>query len=395
MRKVIMLILFTFLLVPLYKVKAINTFDLPINQNISISKVTEKYKWYKLNEVDSRNENVFEHNCEYLELRETDYSFWSTEKPEQKYGRIIEEKEETSEDAVEYYYLKIDNILTSNLRTFEIRLYDEDNKRVNYYNVVCYNCSSTFPRENLFDNDFNTYFEVKFNQPITLILNEKTSKNIRVQFLYNKEDYLFGYRISKLDKYFNVIESKEENVETLVNRGAQYYSSYINSTNNNWKNIIKYYRYKDEYLVCSEKEYLDDYYEEVDGYIKDENRSIKSYDYEDVNVEPEIIEKEVLKEVIVPEEKTVFKEVLVPEEKIVYKYIENNSNNSCEYVSSQNIELDDKKEEIEVSSQVLSNNSDNKKITKRDIKFYVIFSIILLLIIFLCLFIKELIKKCR
>ena len=385
MRKVIISILFTFLLVPLYKVQAINTFDLPINQNISIKKVTEKYKWYKLKEVDSREENVFEHICEYLELKETDYSSWSTEKPESKYGRIIEEKEETTNEIVEYYSIMIDNILASNLRTFEIRLYD-DTKEVKYYSVVCYNCSSTYPRENLFDNDYNTFFEVKFNQPITLVLNEPTTENIRVQFIYNKEDYLFGYRISKLDKYYNVLESREEGLSTLVNRSNHAYSSYINSRSNNWSNSTstKYYRYKDAYLVCHEKEYLDDYYENVDDYIKDENRSIKSYEYEDVKIEPKVVEKEV------------FKEMVVPKEKIVYRYIENNnSNDSCEYVSSQKVELNDYKEEPKSSTIISNNTKANKEITKRDIKFYVIFSIILLLIILLCLFIKELINKCR
>ena len=378
MRKVIILILFTFLFIPLYKVKAINTFDLPINQNISINKITEKYKWYKLKEVDSRNEDIFEHICEYLELKETDYSSWSTEKPESKYGRIIEEKDENESEEIEYYYLMIDNILASNLRTYEIKLYD-DIKQVNYYSVICYNCSSAYPRENLFDNNYNTFFEIKVGEPITLALNEKTSKDIRVKFFYNKEDYLFGYRISKLDKNFNILESKEENISTLIDKSGPSYSSYINS-NSSWNQSVKYYRYKDAYLVCHEKEYLDDYYEEAENYIKDENQSIKVYDYEDVNIEPETIEKEV------------FKEILVPKEKVVYKYIEaTNSNDSCEYVSSQNIEINDYKDEIENSIQI----SNNKEITKRDIKFYVIFSIILLLIIFLCLFIKELIKKCR
>ena len=378
MRKVIIVILFTFLLVPLYKVKAIEEFDLPINQNINISKVTEKYKWYKLKEVDSRDENVFEHICEYLDLKETDYSSWSTEKPESNYGRIIEEKEETSNEEVEYYSIMIDNIQTSNLRTFEIKLFD-DYKEVKFYSVVCYNCTSTYPRENLFDNNYNTFFEIKYNQPITLVLNEPTTDNLKIQFIYNKEDYLFGYRVSKLDKYFNVIESKEENTSTLIDKSTNNYSSCINS-NNNWNQKTKYYRYKDMYLVCHEKEYLDDYYENVDDYIKDENQSIKSYEYEEVSIEPEIIEKEV------------FKEILVPKEKIVYKYLE--SNNTCEY-EDKLVKADNK--ENNIKDQIYSSNKieTNKKDVKQDIRFYVILSIVLLLIVFLCLFMKELIKKCR
>ena len=88
--------------------------------------------------------------------------------------------------------------------------------------------------------------------------------------------------------------------------------------------------------------------------------------------------------------------MVVPKEKIVYRYIENNnSNDSCEYVSSQKVELNDYKEEPKSSTIISNNTKANKEITKRDIKFYVIFSIILLLIILLCLFIKELINKCR
>ena len=111
------------------------------------------------------------------------------------------------------------------------------------------------------------------------------------------------------------------------------------------------------------------------GYIKDESQSINSYDYEDVVVEPKIIEKEV------------FKDIVVPEEKIVYKYIETNSNDTCEY----NTELIDN---VEVKDQEYSSIEEKNDI-KKDIKFYVILPIILLLIIFLCFIMKDLIKKGR
>ncbi len=380
MRKVIIFILFTFLFIPFKSIKAINSDNLPLNEDIKINNITKKYKWYKLKEVDSRKENVFEHICEHLELKETKFSEWSTEKPEEKYGRIIEEKEEFTTESPEYFAIQIDNILVSNLRTKEIKLYDDSGKEIKYRSVVCYNCTSTFPRENLFDNNYNTYFEIRHNQPITLILNEETNKNIRVQFIYDKEDYLFGFRISKLDRKFNVLESKEENDTSLVKLGAQYYASYINS-NKNWssENKIKYYRYKDAYLICNVKEYLDDYYDSIEGYIKDENQLIKEYGYENVVVEPEIVEKEVFKEIVVPKEKIVNKYITV--EKPVIQNEETNINNEkkCEYVEK-NIEKEEQK--IAVSKKI-------------NIKIYVVFTLFLLLIVFLCLFLKELIKKCR
>lgn len=379
MRKVIIFILFTFLFIPFKRIKAINTNDLPLNENIKINGVSEKYKWYKLKKVDGRKENVFEHICEHLELKETDFSNWSTEKPEEKYGRIIEEKEETTSENPTYFAIQIDNILASNLRTKEIKLFDDNGKQVKYNSVVCYNCTSTFPRENLFDNNYNTYFEIKHRQPITLILNEETDKNIRVQFIYDKEDYLFGYRISKLDRNFKVLESKEENDTSLVRIGAQYYASYINSYKS-WSsnNIIKYYRYKDAYLMCSEKEYLDGYFDLVENYIKDEKQFIKEYDYENVVVEPEIIEKEVFKEIIVPKEKIVNKYITIEKEISSQK----EETKPCEYVT--------KKEIVENKT-----NKNKETTNKNNLKFYVIIALFLSLIVFLCLFLRELIKRCR
>lgn len=378
MRKVIIFILFTFLFIPFKRIKAINTNGLPLNENIKINGVNEKYKWYKLKEVDSRKENVFEHICEHLKLKETEFSDWSLEKPEEKYGRIIEEKEETTNGTPTYFAIQIDNILTSNLRTKEIKLFDDSGKEVKYRSVICYNCTSTFPRENLFDNNYNTYFEIKQGQPITLVLNEETDKNIKVQFIYNKEDYLFGFRISKLDEKFNVLDSKEETISTLKKTNAQYYIGYTNSNDVDWSRSkkVKYYRYKDAYLMCSEKEYLDGYFDLVEDYIKDETKFIKEYDYENVVVEPEIIEKEVFKEIIVPKEKIVNKYITVEKEINSQK----EETKPCEYIIKKEIAENEVKE------------TNNKKFS---FKFYVIIGLFLSLIVFLCLFLRELIKRCR
>ena len=381
MKKVIIVLLFTFLFIPICEVKAINSFDLPINQNVNINSITEKYKWYKLKEVDSREESVFERSCEYLEIKETDFSPWSEEKPEEKYGRIIEEKIESNKEEVKYSAIMIDNVFASNLRTQEIKLFDDNWNQIKYSSIKCYNCTSTFPKENLFDNNYSTYFEVKYNQPLILILDEETTKNIRVQFFYEKEDYLFGFRVSKLDKKYNILESKEETIETLRRLSSETYSSYINSDKVKWSNntSVKYYRYKDAYLLCHEREYLDDYYEFVENYIKDENQNMKYYDYDSVYIEPEIIEKEV------------FKEIIIPKEKIIYEYIEASNDDSCEYETV----LKKTNTEYKDNSKVLQENQNKRKITKRDIKFFIIFSFILLIITVLCLIMKELIKKCR
>ena len=376
MKKIVLFILFVFLFIPFKKIKAINGYDLPINKDIKVNSVNDKYKWYKLKEFDSRNEDVFEHICEYLELKETGYSSWSTEKPEEKYGRIIEEKEEEFHSEVKYSAIMIDNILTSNLRTKEIKLYDDNWNEIKYKSVLCYNCTSNFPRENLFDNVYNTYFEIRHGEPITLLLNEETTKNVRVQFFYEKEDYLFGYRVSKLDNQYNVLESREENDSTLRNLSSPAYASYINSNKVNWSSDIKtkYYRYKDAYLVCAEKEYLDGYYDYVEDYIKDENQKVNYYDYDEVILEPEIVEKEVFKEIVVPKEKIVNKYITIEKEVCTKKEAKTNN---CEYV---------------VNTEV---NNSKEISTKKPIKIYVVITLFLLIIVFLCLFLKELIKRCR
>ncbi len=380
MKKVIIVLLFTFLFIPFKSIKAINSDNLPLNKDIKINSVNEKYKWYKLKEVDSRKENVFEHICEHLELKETEYSSWVSEKPEAKYGRIIEEKEEASSSEVKYSAIMIDNVLTLNLRTKEIKLYDDNGNEIKYRSVICYNCTSTFPRENLFDNVYSTYFEIKHNQPITLLLNEETTKNIRVQFIYDKEDYLFGFRISKLDKNYNVLESKEENDSTLRNLSSPAYSSYINSNKVNWSSDskTKYYRYKDSYLLCNEREYLDEYYDFVEDYIKDENQINKYYDYDEVLLEPQIVEKEVFKEIVVPKEKIVNKYITIEKENDSQKDEKNNESKPCEYV---------------INDTIKENKNSNAK--KLSFKIYAVFTLFLLLIVFLCLFLRESLKKCR
>ena len=388
MKKVIMLMLFVFLFLPICKVKAINEFDLPINQNIIINKSITKYKWYKLNEISSKNEDVFEHSCEYLELKESDYSPWSKEKPEDKYGRVIESKEEYLNGEIEYIAVRLDNVLASNLRTYEIKLYDDEGNEIKYFGVVCFNCTSTYPKENLFDNNYTTYFEIKQDQPIILVLSEPTTKNVRLKIYYSNEDQLFGYRISKLDNKLRILDSKEENISTLYKLPGQNYTGYINTNKVNWSNSSSnvYYRYKDVDLICYEREYLDDYYESVDNYIKDEKQFIVDYEY--LISEPEVVEKEIIKEVEIPKE--IIKEIEVPKEKVVYKYI--NTTNTCEFEEKEKSSIE------EEHSSVFETQVEEKNETKdirRNISFLIVFGCIMSLIIVLCLILKELIKKCR
>ena len=372
MKKVIIFLLFTFLFIPFKSIKANNEYDLPIGKDIKINSINKKYKWYKLKEVDSRTENVFEHSCEYLMFKETNFTEWNKEKPESKYGRTIEEKE-LSTDIIKYSKVIISNIYSPSLHIKELKLYDENYNELSYSNITCDNCSNQDNINNIFDNNYNTTVEVSYNSLINITLDNETSSNIRVLIIYEKNDFLYGWKVSAFDiKSNKVIYSKNETINTMVKIYSPIYGCYINSSELSWfNNSTKYYRYKDSYLLCYEKEYLDDYYESFDNYIKDETSFINSYDYEEVK--PNVIEKEVFKEIIVPKEKIVNKYITIEKEVPV------SETKSCEYVI---------KNEVKENKDV----KENKKISY---KVYVVFALFLSLIVVLCLFLKELIKRCR
>lgn len=371
MKKVIIFLLFTFLFIPFKSIKANNEYDLPLGNNIKINSINEKYKWYKLKEVDSRKENVFEHSCEYLVFRENNFTEWSYEKPEEKYGRIIEEKE-VSSDVIKYSKILISNIYSPSLHIKELNLFDEKYNELIYTNVTCDNCSNQNDIKNISDNNYNTSFEISYNSSLNITLKEETSANIRVRIIYEKNDLIYGWKVSAIGKNNKVIYSKYENIDTMVRINSSIYGCYINSSELSWtKDITKYYRYKDSYLLCYEKEYLDDYYESVDNYIKDENYFVKTYDYEEVK--PDVIEKEVFKEIIIPKEKIVNKYITIEKENII------KDKEPCEYVLKNEV-----KEE--------TNLKEKKKI---NVKICVLFILFLSLIVVLCLFLRELIKRCR
>lgn len=275
MKKVIILILFTFLFVPDIHSQTL-TNVLPLNKSITINKVEERYKWYKLKKVNEHYENSVEHSCEYFEDVNSDFNDWSLIKPEEKNNRIIEEKIVNIDLSNKTYNtLMLDNFIVEFLEVKEIVLTNASGIKIPFALSECINCNKSEAGNLLLNKD----------SKVILKLNNNYTEIIQIEIRFEKDNnILFWKSTLLLDKY----PVRSLGVPTLGKMGkvcSTNYCSYKAYAGLIWEEYSsyeeKYYRYKDTFVNCYyyEKEYINGYFSNYDGYIKDENTKMYFYEY--------------------------------------------------------------------------------------------------------------------
>ncbi len=357
MKKTIFTILFIFLFIS--NVKSLDwDSEIPVNKNIVIEKIEERYKWYKLNKTNERVENSMENNCEYFEKIETTFSDWNESIPEEKNNRIIEKKEEVIID--EYNIISFENFLTANISIKELKIKNSRNEILGYTITECRNCNASYEEyKYLYDNNRDTSVSITNNSVIRLKLDENCSDNPRIELYYNTEAVIFGWTVYLNYNSSVYVKKMDFNKANMILNSFPVSSYYIIPITSNWiyfeNNVRKLYRYKDSLVSCYdyEKEYLDGYFVNVDNYIKDESSKISFYKYKEVNQ---------IKEKCIKEENT----------------IETN-------------QLDDKNDKLAINYSYKKKSKDYSLIPV----FLIALGGILILLVLICRKMRKNIKECR
>lgn len=289
-----------FLIILLLNIKTCKAYTLteklPQDKNIVISGEVVKYKWYKLKKVNERINNFFEHNCEYFEQVESEFGPWSEKIPLKNDYRIIEEKEEINKS--EFDLIFIEDFKLVSLFVNEIKIYDSNNEALLYNLIICKDCVDQLSSyTNLNDGNYNTGVTINSNSQIVLKLDKPHIGKFSLNLYFEKKDKIFGFSVTTVfnEKWVKHLKFDKENL-FYIDSGSSL-KGYRVTLDTQWNYnpilIKKSYRYKDAIIKCFDykKEYIDGYYEYMEGYSKDEASKAIFYKYKEATVKKEIIEK--------------------------------------------------------------------------------------------------------
>ncbi len=256
--------------------------------------VERRYKWFKNKERGeylSYDEGIKMYgNVDKDNYKYNDYSDWQESRPEVITDRVIETK-------TKYFVKKIKPIKTlyivgGDFKTDEVDLNQIDvfnNGKKIAFESICGDCSGKYKLKNksgvlMLELDDFYYFD-----DLEIIINSPNIKNINsIHFLAtalkenNDEEALF-YRYTfngSKDSYINLSISDFSKVNPIYEDGV-YYDELPALRLDDYKEEIISYRYKDKlyYFYSYDKEYIDGYFEEKDGYDKDINDYLDYYRY--------------------------------------------------------------------------------------------------------------------
>lgn len=256
--------------------------------------VERRYKWFKSKERGEylnydegikKYDSVNKDNYKY-----SDYSNWQENSPEEITDRIIETK-------TKYFIKKIKPIkaiyiISGNFKTDEVDLNQIDifnNGKKIAFESICGDCSGKYKLKNksgvlLLELDNFYYFD-----DLEIIINSPSIKNINsIHFLAtalkeNSDEEALFYRYTfngSKDSYINLSISDFTKVNPIYEDGL-YYDELPALRLDDYKEEIISYRYKDKlyYFYSYDKEYIDGYFKEKNGYDKDINDYLDYYRY--------------------------------------------------------------------------------------------------------------------
>ena len=256
--------------------------------------VERRYKWFK-NKERSEYLNYDEGIKKYDSINKDDYKYsdysdWQENSPEEITDRVIETR-------TKYFIKKIKPIKTiyiisGNFKTEEVDLNQIDifnnGKKVNFEST-CGDCSGKYKLKNksgvlMLELDNFYYFD-----DLEIDINSSNIKNINsINFWVtapkensNEESLFYRYIFEGSNNNFiNISISDFSKVRPIYEDGV-YYDELPALRLDDYKEELVSYRYKDKlyYFYSYDKEYIDGYFKDKDGYNKDINDYLDYYRY--------------------------------------------------------------------------------------------------------------------
>ena len=245
-----------------------------------------RYKWYKENEVEVEYLPKIEFgdkNYDLNDFRYTMESEYSLEKPEENDDRVITSsvKQYTfSENDINHVLFK-DFSFIGALHVSEIDIIEKStNKQINYELESIYN--DIYHTEILNDDNIDTYMSINSQSKISMNLGKKyNASNLLVKVYYKTEGT--DSKSYKNMLTYNMVEGLIYKTARLgvCHTGCAFSMSYDSSYAVNLTQSVNMYSYKDKiYKTYNvDKEYLEDYLIDSEGYIKDETDYKTFYRY--------------------------------------------------------------------------------------------------------------------
>ena len=156
-------------------------------------------------------------------------------------------------------------IVFNNLNVYELEIYIEDVKYEYLINDY----------EFLSDNDYDSYFNI--SDTLNIKFNDKVDANkINIKIYYESDidnTIYISFKSYIYDVYYNDFN--------ILNSENEIFSINVRDMNAKLSQLIPVYRYTDKLYKTYKitKEYTTDYYNEMDGYIKDESTKKTFYRY--------------------------------------------------------------------------------------------------------------------
>ncbi len=264
----------------------LGTFPLILNAE---EKEVKEFRWYTLKETNVHYENDVENNCEYFENVDKNtykYGEWvyALTKPEEQEGRTIETLYDGIDVPMKNVYMI--NILYpyvngDSLPVKEIEMLDKDMLPLKL--KLVYSSLGNDEASKLIDNNYETEATLYNSMNLKLELpyiSDYYDLTIKVVYDKNYDSFnglSFSYYISEYEYLMtfanfetDITKTCEENICTALIKPK--YNDYF-SNENYHLNALKY-RYKDKYYKCytNEKVYVPGYFENLEGFIKDEDK---------------------------------------------------------------------------------------------------------------------------
>lgn len=236
-----------------------------------------RYKWYKENEVDveylSKSEFV-DKKYDLNDFRYTIESEYSLEKPEENDDRVITSsvKQYTfSENDINHVLFK-DFSFIGALHVSEIDIFEKStNNQINYEFESVYN--DIYHTEILNDDNIDTYMPINSQSKISMNLGKKYNASNLLVKVYYKTDGTDSKSYKNMLTY-NMVEGLIYKTARLgvCPTGCAFSMSYDASYAVNLTQSVNMYSFKDKLYKTYNinKEYLDEYLTDSEGYTKDE-----------------------------------------------------------------------------------------------------------------------------
>ena len=256
--------------------------------------VERRYKWFKNKERGeylNYDEGIkIYDNINKDDYKYSDYSDWQENNPEEITDRVIETQKKyfvKKIKPVNKLYILSGRFKTDKVNLNQIEIFNNGKKIT--FSTICGGCSDNYKLDNISGLLILEFDDFYYFDDLKIVITSTELKNINSLSFWvtssvenSNEDKIF-YKYTyygSSDNSLNLDISKFSKSNFLYEEGA-YYDELPALRIDDYKEEIISYRYKDTlyYFYSYDKEYIDGYFKEKEGYEKDINNYIDYYRY--------------------------------------------------------------------------------------------------------------------